>query len=126
MFAISLLISIDSIIAVHGLGRHMRGSWTSNEAGEEEECMWLRDMLPSAVPRVRIHAFSYAPTEKNNAVDILNGDALTGVAEALLREVASMRKDSAVRLCSSNMFGSSPASRRAQILTWEHRTWMLP
>lgn len=75
----------------------MNDSWTLSESGNQEECTWLRDILPSSIPKVRIHTFSYSPSqsrirENSNNAGVLDSDALTEVAEELLRDLTSTRK----------------------------------
>ena len=44
-----------SIVAVHGLGGHAMNTWTHEATGK----LWLRDLLPHAIPNSRIMTFGY-------------------------------------------------------------------
>jgi hypothetical protein len=44
-----------SIVAIHGLNGDMTRTWTDPES----KTVWLRDLLPAAVPRSRIYSFGY-------------------------------------------------------------------
>jgi hypothetical protein len=45
----------NSIVAVHGLNENMIEAWTHPETG----ILWLRDLLPKAIPAARVLTFGY-------------------------------------------------------------------
>ena len=48
-----LFDSLYSIVAVHGLGGDAYGTWS------DVDRFWLRDFLPSQIPRARIMTYGY-------------------------------------------------------------------
>ncbi|KIW64874.1 hypothetical protein PV04_07178 [Phialophora macrospora] len=83
---ISKISTTTDIIAIHGVGGHPFQTWT------EGSRLWLRDLLPSEIPKARVSTFGY------NSVAAFDGDA-SGVyiwavqlLEAL-RELRSLDKD---------------------------------
>ncbi|KAI5806088.1 hypothetical protein EDC01DRAFT_638617 [Geopyxis carbonaria] len=48
------------IVAVHGLGGDVYGTWTAKAASPTgEDVFWLRDLLPAEVPKARILSYGY-------------------------------------------------------------------
>lgn len=83
------MISILSIVAVHGLGGHREKTWTHADTN----MLWLRDFLPSDLQdliKARVMSFGYdATTAFSQAVTNIDM-----VAEALLAETHSQRRRS--------------------------------
>jgi hypothetical protein len=50
----SRLLNAVSIVAVHGLGGDAYETWA-----DDDQNIWLRDFLPSQVPRARIMSYGY-------------------------------------------------------------------
>ena len=48
-----LMNGIYSIVAIHGLGGHPLKTWM------EEDRLWLRDFLPTSIPKARILTYGY-------------------------------------------------------------------
>ncbi|CAG8908840.1 unnamed protein product [Penicillium egyptiacum] len=46
---------LDSIVAVHGLGKNSIETWTHHETGT----LWLRDLLPQSIHNARVLTFDY-------------------------------------------------------------------
>lgn len=55
------LITVCSIVAVHGLGADVDWAWTCQSNDGLKQVNWLRDpdMLPSIVPKARIMVYTY-------------------------------------------------------------------
>lgn len=49
------MLTIYSIVAVHGLGSNPDWAWKHEASG----VMWLKDLLPKAFPNARIMAFNH-------------------------------------------------------------------
>lgn len=81
-----------SIIAVHGLGGHPQRSWTSASTGDQEECMWLRALLPKYIPSARIMVFT-CESATNRSTNILSAKGIAQAADALLENYVPMRTD---------------------------------
>lgn len=80
---------VVDIVAVHGLGGHFAGTWTTHTASTPP-CNWLKDLLPTHVPNARIMSFGY-----NSAVALSKsiGDIST-FGEQLLNKVLQKRPES--------------------------------
>ena len=50
----TFLLTVGSIIAVHGLGGDASDTWTADDGK-----LWLRDFLPENVPYTRIMTYGY-------------------------------------------------------------------
>ncbi|KAJ6262552.1 LOW QUALITY PROTEIN: Ankyrin-1 [Drechslerella dactyloides] len=83
--------SLD-IVAVHGFGGHNRQSWTTNVAGDQKECMWLKDLLPKRrLSMVRVMEFTYASMATGHS-SVLSSSELTEIAQLLLESLLLKRK----------------------------------
>ncbi|KAF5844167.1 hypothetical protein GGP41_002254, partial [Bipolaris sorokiniana] len=85
--------SLDSIVAVHGLGAHPDDSWCKN-AGTTEEPQWRNwlvehDMLPAVAPSARIMRYGY---ESQWFGQEAMQQSVSTVAERLLRALKRERK----------------------------------
>jgi hypothetical protein len=92
----------SSVIAVHGLNGHREKSWTDDKSG----VLWLRDLLPSRLPNVRVLTFGYdVDTLKLSGVSQLS---LNHQAAFLAEELLRFRPDSQVAwlnwICGKNLF----------------------
>jgi hypothetical protein len=95
----NLILSLDSIIAVHGLGSNPDTTWQSRttvplEGSSDQEIypIWLRDFLPQDLQkdgfRVRVMAFNHNTRWKTNALN----KSLEDYGQDLLRELAEKRR----------------------------------
>ena len=73
----------SSIIAVHGLCGDPFGTWTEETSGK----LWLRDFLPSQVPKTRIMSYGYDSSVAFSKSEIKLGD----VAADLLNRLSDER-----------------------------------
>lgn len=78
-----VLISWNSIVAVHGLGGDPWSTWTHRET---EEC-WIKDFLPSDIEEARILTYEYQTTV---AVEELAQSILT-ISKQLLESLETWR-----------------------------------
>ncbi|KAH2697219.1 hypothetical protein KXW03_009190, partial [Aspergillus fumigatus] len=53
--------TVFDLVAIHGLNGDPVNTWTHTET----EVMWLRDLLPAAIPDIRIMTFGYNARFKN-------------------------------------------------------------
>lgn len=58
------VLTVDSIVAVHGLHEDAHGTWTEPANGT----LWLRDLFPHQAQNARIMAYSY-PSQKLTSSD---------------------------------------------------------
>ncbi|KAL1836742.1 hypothetical protein VTJ49DRAFT_4717 [Mycothermus thermophilus] len=64
------------VVAVHGLNGERIRSWTRKDPETNEETLWLRDMLPQEMPRVRAMTFGYnASVVGNTSVNGIRDNA---------------------------------------------------
>jgi hypothetical protein len=85
IYAYMKLICILSVIAVHGLGGHAFNTWT--EGGR----LWLRDFLPSDLPKARVLTFGY-----DSGIAFTNSKStLRDFARSLLESVNQHRRRNA-------------------------------
>ncbi len=75
-----------SIIAVHGLGGHAYKTWTA-----ENGTMWLKDLLPQAIPGARIMTFGYDSEAQTSRY--LTHRTLYSNADNLISDLCSLRQD---------------------------------
>ena len=92
-----------SLVAIHGLAGDPFATWTHVQG----QPMWLRDLLPQVMPKVRIMTYGY------NA-SILNYTAkqdVRSIAAKLLAELADLRSEETVStfqsLCLCGIFDAS-------------------
>ena len=69
----------SSIVAVHGLGGHPYDTWTEEKSGK----MWLRDFLPSQVPRTRIMSYGYDSLVAFSKSELELGDVAADLLDRL-------------------------------------------
>ena len=51
-------LTLQSIVAVHGLNGHREKTWTCNETSGDD-VLWLRDLLPNRIPGARVWTWGY-------------------------------------------------------------------
>jgi hypothetical protein len=78
------LTSTTSIVAIHGLNGHALNTFTHPTT----RVLWLRDLLPDALPNSRIMTFGYNAKFKNFTVL----QDLRCIAKKLLSELVDVRK----------------------------------
>ncbi|KAF8426994.1 hypothetical protein EV426DRAFT_636094 [Tirmania nivea] len=71
------------LVALHGLNGDPMDTWTDKQSG----VMWLRDLLPKALPRTRVMTFGYNARFKNFTVL----QDLRMIASKLLAELVDLR-----------------------------------
>lgn len=74
---------LDSLVAIHGLNGDPFDTWTHKDTG----VMWLRDLLPEALPNIRIATFGYNARFKNFTAQ----QDLRSISLKLLTELADIR-----------------------------------
>jgi hypothetical protein len=87
------LISLHSIVALHGLNGHAYRSWEhrDNDGGS---FMWLRDSLPEHIPDARIMIYGY---NANVLSDVSTGRIRT-YSETFLEKLRHIREGNTVSL----------------------------
>ena len=81
--------SYTSLVAIHGLNGDPMGTWT-HQIGQP---MWLRDILPQALPNVRILTYGYDASFRNFTAE----QDIRKSSINLLSELADLRTEQAVR-----------------------------
>ncbi|KAG7110792.1 hypothetical protein HYQ45_017512 [Verticillium longisporum] len=78
-----MLIWLNSVIAVPGLGSHALGSWKTPDSDQ----VWLRDFLPQDLPKIRVLIYGYDTTLQDSA----SKQCLSGLGRTLLEELVDFR-----------------------------------
>ncbi|EEP78060.1 predicted protein [Uncinocarpus reesii 1704] len=93
------------LVAIHGLNGDPFRTWTHPETA----VMWLRDLLPEAIPNIRIMTFGYNPRFKNFTDK--SGDLCLATAKALVMGCTEARERVQESVCGilflGKMFRSS-------------------
>ena len=89
----NFLLQYFSIVAVHGLGGHAMNTWTHAET----EKLWLRDLLPLAIPNARIMTFGY----DSRVVDSRSILGIMENANSLLTHLGNYRNSRDMKVCDS-------------------------
>lgn len=72
-----------SLVAIHGLNGDAIDTWTHKDT----KVMWLEDLLPEAIPNIRIMTFGYNARFKN----FTSQQDLRSVSCKLLNELVDLR-----------------------------------
>ncbi|EAL88797.1 LipA and NB-ARC domain protein [Aspergillus fumigatus Af293] len=75
--------TVFDLVAIHGLNGDPINTWTHTET----EVMWLRDLLPAAIPDIRIMTFGYNARFKNFTAQ----QDLRSISLKLLAELVDLR-----------------------------------
>ncbi|EAW20720.1 LipA and NB-ARC domain protein [Aspergillus fischeri NRRL 181] len=75
--------TVFDLVAIHGLNGDPINTWTHTETG----VMWLRDLLPAAIPDIRIMTFGYNARFKNFTAQ----QDLRSISLKLLAELVDLR-----------------------------------
>ncbi|KAH1339728.1 hypothetical protein KXX14_006904 [Aspergillus fumigatus] len=75
--------TVFDLVAIHGLNGDPINTWTHTET----EVMWLRDLLPAAIPDIRIMTFGYNARFKNFTAQ----QDLRSISLKLLTELVDLR-----------------------------------
>lgn len=81
-----------SLVAIHGLNGDAIDTWTHKET----KVMWLEDLLPEAIPNIRIMTFGYNAHFKNFTAQ----QDLRSISCKLLAELVDLRRTHEVRVIS--------------------------
>jgi hypothetical protein len=73
-----------SLVAVHGLDGHAVGTWTHVQT----RVFWLKDLLPAALPDVRVMTFGY----NANLWNFTGQQTLRSISAKLLSELVDFRR----------------------------------
>jgi hypothetical protein len=97
------LITIGSIVLVHGLGHHNISDSASGDDGAAKEWLWLRDIDPDCDIPARWMMFDYDSAIRSGT-DPLSARDLTEIADVLLQNLSLLRPGAKVRLSIRQMF----------------------
>lgn len=106
------MITLSSIVAIHGLGGHRESTWTD----EKTQSMWLRDFLQYDIPDARILTFGYDsdPSRTSGPTSTL---FLREHAKQLLGDLLIDRKKFDLKVCLS---GQNPSHLGLIVLSATH------
>lgn len=79
-----------SLVAIHGLNGHALETWTHKQS----RVMWLRDLLPQALPNIRIMTYGYNAKFRNFTAQ----QDIRSISTKLLAELGDLRRTEEVRL----------------------------
>lgn len=90
---IANLLTLYSIIAIHGIGADPDRTWTGRGPADEE-VNWLMspEMLPKAVPNARIMRFGYQSNWFGTIMDEPKKTFISDVADMLLKQIEFYRR----------------------------------
>ena len=88
--------TIYSIVAVHGLNGHREKTWTwENTQNQNENVLWLRDLLPGKIPQARVWTWGYdSRTHTKSHSDRLTVKSLYDHGKELVFDLDRERRDS--------------------------------
>ncbi|CCA74747.1 hypothetical protein PIIN_08705, partial [Serendipita indica DSM 11827] len=77
---------VVDIVAIHGLQGHREKTWTT-----DDQIYWLRDLLPSDLPNVRILSYGYDADTRSH--ECVSTQTISRHADGLANALARIRKD---------------------------------